>query len=208
LARLRPCGLWLAVLVLLGLAPVAAAEDPPATTTEETPTEETTTETTTEETTLEEAPTPTVDEARLRRQIARQRSIARTLHRHMGKRRPRVHIDPAAYASRAERLVARRDAWRSRAQKARDRFRRPPHLEAWRCIHRHEGPWSDPYAPYYGGLQMDLTFQRMYGRHLLRRKGTADRWRPREQMWVAEGALRAGRGFYPWPVAARRCGLI
>jgi hypothetical protein len=27
-------------------------------------------------------------------------------------------------------------------------------------------------------------------------------------MWIAERALRAGRGFYPWPLAARRCGLI
>jgi hypothetical protein len=178
---------------------VAAADEPAPTTTEET---------TTEETTTEAAPPPTVDEAKLRRQIARQRTIARTLHRHMGKQRPRVRIDPGAYVSRAERLVARRGAWRRRAQKARSRFRRPPHLQAWRCIHRHEGPWSDPSAPYYGGLQMDLSFQRMYGRHLLRRKGTANRWTPREQMWVAERAVRAGRGFYPWPVAARRCGLI
>jgi hypothetical protein len=27
-------------------------------------------------------------------------------------------------------------------------------------------------------------------------------------MWVAERALRAGRGFYPWPNTARMCGLI
>lgn len=206
MARLRPYGLWLGALVVLALAPVAAAEDPATTTTTTTTT--TTEEATTEETTTEAASVPTVNETRLRRQAARQRGIARLLHRHMGKPRPRIHIDRSAYASRAEWLVARRDAWRTRAQKARDRFRRPPHLEAWRCIHRYEGPWSDPHAPYYGGLQMDLTFQRMYGRHLLRRKGTANHWRPREQMWVAERALRAGRGFYPWPVTARRCGLI
>ena len=84
----------------------------------------------------------------------------------------------------------------------------PPHAAAWQCIHRYEGAWNDAYAPYYGGLQMDLGFQRTYGSYLLSRKGTADRWSPLEQMWVAERALRAGRGFYPWPNTARYCGLI
>jgi len=101
-----------------------------------------------------------------------------------------------------------RDLWRARAGRARRQARRPPHRRAWRCIHRHEGSWRDPGAPYYGGLQMDLAFQRAYGRRLLRRKGTANRWTPLEQMWVAEKALRAGRGFHPWPTAARLCGLI
>jgi hypothetical protein len=61
---------------------------------------------------------------------------------------------------------------------------------------------------YYGGLQMDLSFQRLYGGHLLRRKGTADKWTRLEQMWVAERALRSGRGFFPWPNTARACGLL
>jgi hypothetical protein len=55
---------------------------------------------------------------------------------------------------------------------------------------------------------MDLAFQRLYGAELLRRKGTANRWTRLEQMWVAERALRAGRGFHPWPNTARACGLI
>ena len=55
---------------------------------------------------------------------------------------------------------------------------------------------------------MDISFQRTYGAHLLRRKGTADHWTPLEQMWVAERAYRSGRGFYPWPNTARHCGLI
>jgi hypothetical protein len=105
-------------------------------------------------------------------------------------------------------LVEVRDRWRERAQRARARGNRPPHLAQWRCIHRFEGAWNDPNAPYYGGLQMDVQFQRAYGRYLLRRKGTANRWRPLEQMWTAENALRAGRGFHPWPTAARLCGLI
>jgi hypothetical protein len=55
---------------------------------------------------------------------------------------------------------------------------------------------------------MDLAFQSAYGPRLLRHKGTANHWTPYEQMWVAERALRDGRGFYPWPLTARRCGLI
>ena len=92
--------------------------------------------------------------------------------------------------------------------KHRRRAHNPPHAAAWRCIQRYEGRWNDPSAPYYGGLQMDLGFQRRYGSDLLRTKGTADNWTPVEQMWVAERAYRAGRGFYPWPNTARYCGLI
>ncbi len=84
----------------------------------------------------------------------------------------------------------------------------PPHERAWACIHHYEGSWTDSGPPYYGGLQMDLGFQRAYGSGLLARKGTADHWTPLEQMWVAEHALRAGRGFWPWPNTARYCGLL
>ncbi|MGH3103285.1 MAG: hypothetical protein ACRDN6_04220 [Gaiellaceae bacterium] len=98
--------------------------------------------------------------------------------------------------------------WAKHARRVRTRAAKPPRKAAWLCIHRHEGPWNDPHPPYYGGLQMDLTFQRLYGRELLRRKGTADRWTPLEQIWVAERAYRSGRGFYPWPNTARSCGLI
>ena len=101
-----------------------------------------------------------------------------------------------------------RDLWHHRAKRARRRAARPPHKAGWLCIHRYEGRWNDPDAPYYGGLQMDIGFQRTYGRHLLRRKGTADHWTPLEQMWVAERAHRSGRGYYPWPNTARACGLI
>jgi|SRR5215211_7955048 len=99
--------------------------------------------------------------------------------------------------------------WRRRAVKLRRRFvAGPPHRGAWLCIHRYEGSWSDTGAPYYGGLQMDISFQQTYGSLLLRLKGTADRWTPLEQMWIAEKAYRSGRGFYPWPNTARACGLI
>jgi CubicO group peptidase (beta-lactamase class C family) len=99
-------------------------------------------------------------------------------------------------------------AWKRLAARLYRVATHPPHLRAWWCIHRYEGAWTDPGAPYYGGLQMDLGFQRTYGAALLARKGTADHWTPLEQMWVAERALRAGRGFWPWPNSARLCGLL
>jgi hypothetical protein len=105
-------------------------------------------------------------------------------------------------------LAARVPVWRRVAKRTWTSAQHPPHEAAWRCIQRYEGSWADTGAPYYGGLQMDLSFQRRYGPYLLRKKGTADRWTPLEQMWVAERALQAGRGFYPWPNTARACGLI
>jgi hypothetical protein len=99
--------------------------------------------------------------------------------------------------------------WRRRAVRTRKRFLQgPAHKSAWLCIHRYEGAWSDGGSPYYGGLQMDISFQASYGSRLLATKGTADNWTPLEQMWVAERAYRSGRGFYPWPNTARYCGLI
>jgi hypothetical protein len=98
--------------------------------------------------------------------------------------------------------------WISREERAQWEAQHPPHLAAWLCIHRYEGSWTDPNAPYYGGLQMDWNFMSTYGAELLRIKGTADHWTPLEQMWVAERAYSSGRGFYPWPNSAHWCGLI
>jgi hypothetical protein len=115
-----------------------------------------------------------------------------------------------ATAGRATSIEYRRwvlKQWRQRARRARTEAHSPPHADGWRCIHAFEGAWNDPDAPYFGGLQMDLTFQRTYGGDLLRRKGTADKWTPLEQMWVAERAYRY-RGFRPWPNTARLCHLL
>jgi hypothetical protein len=117
----------------------------------------------------------------------------------------------AGSASRARSIAYRLWAlrvWTVRAAAARRRAAHPPRLAAWRCIHRYEGAWDDPDPPYFGGLQMSLDFQRAYGRGLLARKGTADRWTPLEQMWAAERAYRSGLGFRPWPSTARSCGLL
>ena len=97
--------------------------------------------------------------------------------------------------------------WHRRAVGARRRAHNPPHERQWLCIHRYEAKWTDADGPYYGGLQMDQEFQATYGRDLLRRKGTAQNWTPLEQMWVAERAYPT-RGFWPWPNAARYCGLL
>jgi hypothetical protein len=106
-----------------------------------------------------------------------------------------------------------RNLWRTRATVALRQAQNPPHRNQWMCIHRFERHplqgWSTRTGNgYYGGLQMDLDFQRTYGPELLRRKGTANNWKPYEQMWVAERAYRSGRGFHPWPNTARSCGLI
>jgi hypothetical protein len=106
-----------------------------------------------------------------------------------------------------------RDLWQDRARTAERQAENPPHRDAWLCINRYERHPSQGWATrtgngYYGGLQMDIQFQREYAPELLRRKGTADNWTPVEQMWVAERAHRSGRGFYPWPNTARYCGLI
>lgn len=106
-----------------------------------------------------------------------------------------------------------RDLWYSRAREAERQAENPPHRDEWLCIHRYERHPGQGWATYtgngyYGGLQMDLSFQRIYGPELLRRKGTANNWSAVEQMWVAERAHRSGRGFYPWPNTARSCGLI
>jgi hypothetical protein len=154
-----------------------------------------------------QAATATGSLAELNRQIQHHRRATLRLQRLMGRRPARTTYGLQRSSARADRrrLLG---IWRGRHARARRAFARPPHKAAWLCIQRHEAPWHDPGAPYYGGLQMDLAFQRLYGGELLRRKGTANRWTPLEQMWVAERALRAGRGFYPWPNTARLCGLI
>lgn len=100
----------------------------------------------------------------------------------------------------------------------------------WKCIHRYERHPLQGWATrtgngYYGGLQMDLSFQRAHGLDLLLRKGTANNWTSKEQMMVAQRAhdgVRTSygdsgavvtwqdkpRGYNPWPNTARSCGLL
>jgi hypothetical protein len=81
--------------------------------------------------------------------------------------------------------------------------------DSFLCIHHYEGAWdSNTGNGYYGGLQMDITFQSVYGAEFLNRWGTADNWPPWAQIRAAVRAYQSGRGFYPWPNTARACGLI
>ena len=145
-------------------------------------------------------------------QIRRHRTETWRWQRLMGK--PLTRTTRSAASSRNpqyRRWV--RNLWRKRAAHARRLAHAPPRRSAWLCIYRHERHPAQGWATrtgngFYGGLQMNVSFQRTYGPHLLRRKGTADRWTALEQIWVAERAYRSGRGFYPWPNTARYCGLI
>jgi hypothetical protein len=143
----------------------------------------------------------------LRDEIAGVRADAWRWQRVMGvlrtPARPVARVASASYQRWVLRLWQRRAlAWRARAQ-------HPPHLRAWLCIHRYEGPWrAHTGNGFFGGLQMDVQFQQLYARGLLRTKGTADHWTPLEQIWAAERALASGRGFAPWPNTARACGLL
>lgn len=107
--------------------------------------------------------------------------------------------------------------WKERKSAAITHAANPPHLREWLCIYGYEnggyGWTANTGNGYYGGLQMDLDFQRAYGWNALQRWGTANNWHPLTQMWVASRAHRgyngiAARGFYPWPNTARYCGLI
>ncbi|HEY8646022.1 MAG TPA: hypothetical protein VIL77_09120 [Gaiellaceae bacterium] len=81
--------------------------------------------------------------------------------------------------------------------------------DSFLCIHQYEGAWNaNTGNGYYGGLQMDLSFQGSYGAEFLRRWGTADNWPVWAQLQAAVRAYQSGRGFYPWPNTARACGLI
>jgi len=89
-----------------------------------------------------------------------------------------------------------------------------PAVPAWLhdsflCIHRFEGAWdSNTGNGYYGGLQMDLSFQGRYGPEFLARWGTADNWPAWAQLLAGARAYQAGRGFTPWPNTAHFCGLL
>jgi hypothetical protein len=185
-----------ALAALAGAATLRADPGP------EEPPPATTTTTTTATTTEEDAAAPEVDLELVRRIIRRHRQEAWYWELVMG--RPLTRTLQNAPAEPEERVVA----WRRLALTMRRAAQNVPHKQAWLCIHHYEGSWRDPNPPYYGGLQMDVQFQRTYAAAIFRRKGTADHWTPLEQMWAAERAHRSGRGFYPWPNTARYCGLI
>lgn len=69
-----------------------------------------------------------------------------------------------------------------------------------------EGSWTaNTGNGYYGGLQMDPSFQHSYGADFVARWGTADNWPAWAQMTAGERAYRSGRGVGPWPVTGPPC---
>jgi hypothetical protein len=93
--------------------------------------------------------------------------------------------------------------------RARGEFRTVPSwwVRQAMCVHHGEGSWRDPNAPYYGGMQMDMTFMRHHGGWMLRHYGTADHWPIRAQLIVAYRGWKS-QGWGAWPNTARACGLI
>jgi hypothetical protein len=154
----------------------------------------------------------TVKQPEILGQIARYQRITWRWQRVMSK--PATHSSGTARRVRsAAYRVWVRNLWKRRALQTRRLAQNPPHKSAWLCLYVHERHASHGWRTntgngFYGGLQMDWSFMRAYGPRLLQAKGTADRWTALEQMWVGERALRAGRGFHPWPNSGRACGLI
>jgi hypothetical protein len=148
-----------------------------------------------------------VDQWQIQREIDQYRHETWRWERLMGRRLTRSLKDPPAN------VEAKIAVWKQVALVTRAHAQNPPHKAAWLCIYRYErnprqGWRTKTGNGYYGGLQMDIGFQRTYAPLLFRAKGTADRWSALEQIWAAERARRSGRGFYPWPRTARACGLI
>jgi hypothetical protein len=143
---------------------------------------------------------------RWRRHILRYRADTRHWQTVISGRPPALGKRRTLAASSPSRLRYLAHRWSHRAHRAWYRAKHPPYLSDWMCIHRYEGSWSDGGSPYYGGLQMDISFQATYGGWLLRHRGTADHWSPLEQIWVAVRASHS-RGFSPWPNTAAECGL-
>jgi hypothetical protein len=147
---------------------------------------------------------------------ARQRAYSQRLALALERIFP-VRLSSARTLASARSRVATLTVWQSRAAAAalaiaryapRPLFKRDRLLTDLMCIHGHEGKWtSDTGNGYYGGLQMDLKFQRVYGEAFLGLWGTADHWPVWAQVVVARRAYANGLGFTPWPNTARACGL-
>lgn len=110
------------------------------------------------------------------------------------------------WAASYERRVYLLGLWQDRARAAYHHW--VSAISGLVCIHGGEGAWNaNTGNGYYGGLQMDLSFQAHWGSWLLNTKGTADHWTASEQLRVGLRAVRS-IGYGPWPNTARACGLL
>ena len=116
--------------------------------------------------------------------------------------------DPLAQAQKETRYWRRKARRNWRYALSLRRTLRDPVRAGLLCIHSGEGGWgANTGNGYFGGLQMDRSFQWTYGRPLVQRFGFAHRWPSAAQLAVGEIAFYAGRGFAPWPNTSRACGL-
>jgi hypothetical protein len=100
--------------------------------------------------------------------------------------------------------------WHRRSHRYKLRLiKRAPVYAALACIHSYEGAW-DAYSsagPYYGGYQMDPTFEATYGPGYVQLWGDASSWPAAMQTAAAYHATRVV-GYTPWPNSAALCGLL
>ena len=110
-------------------------------------------------------------------------------------------------------LVSILDRWDRRLRHYRAAYAaRRPVIDGLMCIHTYEGSWdavSDTTPTYYGGLQMDASFEAAYGPDVLAYRGGAhaNTWPRHDQLMVAIRGYEV-RGYTPWPTAAAACGLL
>lgn len=123
------------------------------------------------------------------------------------KRWPTKHLERHASVPYLHQLAK---LWKHRTKEAVRQLKAatalPPHYQAWLCIHRYEGSWTDSGSPYWGGLQFGYNEWHRFGTPYTG-ADTANLASPIQQMWAAERYYRLS-GFYPWPNTARDCGLI
>ncbi len=100
--------------------------------------------------------------------------------------------------------------WHRRAHHYRAQLQsRAPVYAALSCIHSYEGSWSaySPAGPYYGGYQMDPSFETAYGAKYVQLWGDASNWPAAMQTAAAWNATQVV-GYSPWPTSAANCGLL
>lgn len=122
---------------------------------------------------------------------------------------------PTAYAEKSPSCAYVRWAtrtWVNRSRKYRQEYTGwfSQTYQKYLCIHQHEGAWNaigyvNGVPTYYGGLQMDIQFQRTYGPEFLQLWGFANNWPVWSQLRAAERAYHSGRLFVPWPTYERYC---
>lgn len=134
--------------------------------------------------------------------------------------RAELGMNPGRSLAEVQGVEARFNAARRLDSRLAKKWRSSSLLAALKCIHGYEGAWdavSHSTPTYYGGLQMDATFQQQYGPEFRARWGTADNWPIWAQLVAAVRAYRGwdgpdprthkARGFGPWPNTAADCGL-